>query len=235
VPIIESVLETIPLCNPINTIIPAVPLEAPNMGCTRYFSSHNITDVKFLSPRFVESICLGSFCDRQLSTENLVSTLNARCGCFHQDRSTSPLLVEFDIALSCPFTFDQSGKTYITNFRSYRTTLLFIKKESLKLVQNGSNKHLQDLRIAVENIVNYINRNGGWSYVGWLRTGIVHDISETQAAQAENLASTSQTPHLSYLYPTNDTTITEENVNYVNLIMNIHPIDDGENVIESQE
>jgi hypothetical protein len=216
-------------------IIPHVPLEAPNMGCTRYFSSHNIVDVQFLSPRFVESICLGNFCDRQLNTENLINTTNARCGCFHQDRSTSPLLIEFDIALPCPFTFDQSGKTYITNFRSYRTSLLFIKKESLKLVQTTKSNHLFMLRNTVTNIVNYINNNGGWTYIGWLRTGIVHDISEAQTAQAENLASTSQTPHLSYLYPTDVSCISEDNVNYINLLLTLNPAEEESNENELEQ
>ena len=228
VPIIESVLKTIPINNPINTLIPHVPLETPNMGCTRYFSSHNVTDIKFLNAQFVDSICLGYFCDRQLCVDNLTTPTNAKCGCFYQDRSTAPTIIQVDIVLPCPVSFDQTGKTYITNFRSYNTSLLFIKKETLKIVENDNSDHLDLLRLTIKNIVKYVNDNGGWSYIGWLRTGIVHDISETQTAQAENLASTSQTPHLSYLYPTNKSCISETHEIYKRQIMTLSALQNND-------
>ena len=211
VPIIDSVWTAIPISNPMNTLIPHVPMIAPDMGCTRYFCSHNVRDIKFCNPRFVESICHGYFCDRQLCPDNLMMPNNARCGCFQTDRSSPATMIQFDIALTCPPEFDQSETTYVINFRSYRTSMLFIKEEALKFVKKSNSNHLTLLRQAVRNIVEYVNRNGGWSYIGWMRTGIVHDVSETQSSIAENLASTSQSPHLSYLYPTNALQFSNQN------------------------
>ena len=60
------------------------------------------------------------------------------------------------------------------------------------------------LRESIKNIVKYINDNDGWTYIGWLRTGRVTDQSaSTEQAAGENLSSVTQTPHLSYLYPSN--------------------------------
>ena len=233
VPIIDSAWDTVPICNAINTLVPEVPIKAPEMGCTRYFCAHNVTDIKFYNPTFVDSICTGYFCDRQLSRENFLNPNIIRCGCFQVDRNTAPFVIQFDIAISCPPDFEQSGKTYIANFRSHRTSMLFITKETLKSVNKSSTSHLSLLRTAVENIVTYVNRNGGWSYIGWLRTGIVHDISESQNTTAENLASTSQSPHLSYLYPTNALCIAKNIEEYFTNMMTITTeVHDGNNVVE---
>ncbi len=223
VPIIESNWDSLPISNPINTLLPNVPLLPPDMGCTRYFCSHNVRDLQFHNASFVDSVCTGVLCDRQLCVDNMTNPNSVRCGCFHYDRSSAPLLIQFDIGMPCPLDFDQSGVTYVSSFRSYRTTLLFIKKDSLKNVKKNDSNHLTTLRNAVRDVVQFVNNNGGWSIVGWLRTGTVHDISETQGILAENLASTSQTPHLSYLYPTNSIIVGDDNQNFTNLRMTALP------------
>ena len=51
--------------------------------------------------------------------------------------------------------------------------------------------------------MNYINAQGGWTYVGWTWTGIVHDNSDIgPPKESENRASQDVKPHISYLYPT---------------------------------
>lgn len=221
VPIIEQVWDCVPVNNTIQSLVPTVLLKPPEMGFTRYFASHHVKDIKFFNACFVESICSGIFCDRQFSSDNMTNPHSARCGCFHYDRSSAPLTIQFDIALTCPFEFDQQGVTYVNSFRSYKTTLLFIRKENLKYIKKNSSEHLALLRNTVQAIATHVNNNGGWSYVGWLRTGTVHDISETQTNVAENLASTSQTPHLSYLYPTNELLVRDDNQDFRNLQLSI--------------
>ena len=218
VPIIEEVLDCLPLSNSINTLVPAVPLIPPEIGCTRYFAYHNVI-MEIPNACFVESFCNGIFCDRQLSADNMTNPKTAKCGCFHYDRSSAPITIQFGITLECPLDFDQTGLTDVSSFRSYRTTLLFIKKENLKNVKKNNYDHLHLLRKAVEDIFAYVNNNGGWSYIGWLRTGTVQDVSETQSNIAENLASTSQMPHLSYLYPTNELIINDNNEDFIKLQM----------------
>jgi hypothetical protein len=232
VPIVDWVWDTIPLSNPIKTLVPDVTIKAPDMGCTRYFCTHNATDVRIYNATFVESICQGYFCDRQLSRDNFTSPSNVRCGCFQVDRNSTSLIIQFDVKITCPPEFDQSESTCISNFRSYRTSMLFLTKDTLKFAKKSDSTHLTLLRKAVDDIVEYVNQNGGWSYIGWLRTGIVHDISETQNAIAENLASTSQSPHLSYLFPTNVLCIAEDKQEYLNkkMIINTEEVQ-GDNVV----
>ena len=218
VPIVDEVLDCLPLSNSIKTLVPTVPLVPPEMGCTRYFASHNVS-LEIPNASFVESLCNGIFCDRQLCADSMTNPKSAKCGCFHYDRTSAPITIQFGITLECPLDFDQTGATDVSSFRSYRTTLLFIKKENLKYVKKDSYHHLHLLRKAVEDIFTYVNNNGGWSYIGWLRTGTVHDVSEAQSNAAENLASTSQMPHLSYLYPTNELIINDNNVEFINLQM----------------
>ena len=233
VPIIESVWDALPISNPIDTLLPNVPLLPPDMGCTRYFCSHNVRELQFHNASFVDSVCTGVFCDRQLCTDTVTNPQAIRCGCFHYDRSSAPLTIQFDIAMPCPLDFDQSGITYISGFRSYRTTLLFIKKDTLKYVKKNDSNDLNTLRNAVREVVQYVNNNGGWSIVGWLRTGTVHDISETQGVLAENLASTTQTPHVSFLYPTNSLLVNEDNQYFTNLRMIALPSSLNENNVNN--
>ncbi len=61
----------------------------------------------------------------------------------------------------------------------------------------------------------------------------MHDISETQGLLAENLASTSQTPHVSFLYPTNSLLVNEDNQNFTNLRMIALPNSLNENNINN--
>jgi hypothetical protein len=218
VPILEEVLDCLPLSNSIKTLVPAVPLIPPEMGCTRYFASHNVT-MEIPNSSFVESLCNGIFCDRQLCVDSMTNPKTAKCGCFHYDRSTAPITIQFGIVLQCPLDFDQTGAIDVSSYRSYRTTLLFIKKENLKYVKKNSYHHLHLLRKAVKDIFTYVNNNGGWSYIGWLRTGTVQDVSDTQSHVAENIASTSQMPHLSYLYPTNELIINDNNEEFQKLQM----------------
>ena len=87
-----------------------------------------------------------------------------------------------------------------------RTSNLFVKASTWEVLDaNDFYDHTDNLRKAVSSIVTYVNGHGGWSYVGWVRTGSVVDVSEQADRdnnKEENITSMEQTPHLSYLYPT---------------------------------
>jgi hypothetical protein len=78
---------------------------------------------------------------------------------------------------------------------------------------------VQQVRQAVLDVLDYVNANasskGSWTYIGWLRTGMVQDSSDISIGTnqpVENLASSvTQQPHLSYLYPTNIVCVAEDN------------------------
>jgi len=148
---------------------------------------------------FVQSSFLSALhSDRQL----LPVSTGQSCGCFYKTERHNPLVIEMTVSFPCPQQFNALGVQSVIGFRSYRTSQLFVAPDCWKLLDPDNQAHEEALRIAVDCIAKFINRNGGWTYVGWLRTGSVADQSETVAFKdAENIASLTQAPHISYLFP----------------------------------
>ena len=205
VPLIDGCLRLLPLSTNYSLITPTVPITSPSMGEMRYFASHAVTDIILSACRMVPASCKGSFCDRP----NLLSHVTHQCGCFHFERSPG-LIIEMDVTFTVPPDFDmnETGIKTIQKFRSWRTSQLFVTGKSWSKFQLDNMNHLQQLRTAIRQVLHYINNNGGWTYIGWLRTGKVLDQSDNSVGSAaENLASMTQNPHISYLYPSNTNTI----------------------------
>lgn len=108
--------------------------------------------------------------------------------------------------------FDASGMQSVLCFRSLRTSHLFVAPDCWELLDRQNPSHEDALRGAVDRINRYINKRGGWTYVGWVRTGAVTDQNDPQLKDVENIASLSQTPHLSYLFPTDPLDIADTNL-----------------------
>lgn len=125
------------------------------------------------------------------------------CGCFYKTERHNPLVVEMTVTFPVPKAFAELTVHSVVAFRSLRTSRLFVTDECWDLLDCKNPTHVKALRKAVDRIANYINKKGGWSYVGWLRTGTVTDESDTAVRDAENIASLTQSPHLSYLLPSN--------------------------------
>jgi hypothetical protein len=185
VPIMSGCHRVIPLNIPYNQVIPSVPIGTHPVGHTSYFSTHSVVDLALTVATIQTSCCIGSFCDRQSISTNR----NEQCGCFYQDRKPAKI-VDLDVILTVPEQFDPKAYTTITNFCSWQTSQLFLTPDTWSVIKKD-----------VKRVVEYVNSNGGLTYIGWLRTGAVRDASD--AGSAENLASTTMHPHLSYLYPSN--------------------------------
>jgi len=108
------------------------------------------------------------------------------------------------VSITVNLTFDIRGKHGIRGFRSFRTSQLFVTPDCWTALDRENKAHEMALRKAVDRIVAYINGNGGWTYIGWLRTGAVADQSSEMASfkEVDNISSQTQDPHLSYLFPT---------------------------------
>jgi hypothetical protein len=59
-----------------------------------------------------------------------------------------------------------------------------------------------EIRAIVNQSVELVNAEGGWTMMGWYRRGEVQDASANQEAGSE-IASANQPIHLSYLFPDN--------------------------------
>ena len=58
------------------------------------------------------------------------------------------------------------------------------------------------IRQQVKKLLTHINGQGGWSIIGWTRTGLVHDASEEGNKEAEDIAASDLKPHVCFLSPT---------------------------------
>ena len=63
---------------------------------------------------------------------------------------------------------------------------------------SSDHRHRDILHGVVKNAVQYINDNGGWTCIGWIRTSGVHNESDTTGAM---IANNKQEPHIVYLFP----------------------------------
>jgi hypothetical protein len=207
VPVVDDCTRALPLVLSYTDSVPAVPITAPDIGETRYFCQHGIIDISMSMASIATASCSGIFCDRQ----SIPASQFQRCGCFHHGRSPG-LVIQLDVTLPVPADFEQRRRTTITRFRSWRTSQLFIKPDAWAGIRKDSMAQISLLRQAVRNVVDHVNANGGWTYIGWLRTGAVHDSSDTSGGStADNLANTTQRPHLSYLLPTNADAVSDAN------------------------
>ena len=107
------------------------------------------------------------------------------------------------VSFPVPDGFNAVGTVNISDFRSYRTSRLFVPNDECWYQLECKNDfHKKAIKTAVHRINQYVAKNGGWTYVGWLRTGSVSDESDDTHKGVENIASEKQDPHISYLYPT---------------------------------
>jgi len=194
VAVVENRKYLCPVSNHMKQILPTVPLKTPIAGATSFFSYHKIK-IAISCVIISDAKCTGTFCDRQ---EHLTST--QMCGCFHTSKYASGGVLTMDV------TFSTEDETHIVqDFRSLRTSNLFLEDNSV-WDRLGKISHVDSdaddfIREACKNFVTYVNDNGGWTLLGWLRTGTTSDSSNS-SGEVVNIASQTTSPHLAYVYPT---------------------------------
>jgi hypothetical protein len=205
-PILERPRKIIPIQGKYKTNVTKIDPRMPEVGNTLYFAQHNQRAVRISCADVVEACCSGRFCDRQL-----VMGPNQKCGCVHvQAKHIACVVLEMSIVLACPMEFEQNGLMTLEMFRSWRTSQMFVQdyesfERILQLKIVGDDSYLDNLRECVQNVMKEVNENGGWTYIGWIRRGLVVDTSDTTGVAAEHkVGSINKTVHLSYLYPTNE-------------------------------
>ena len=197
-PIITGFTRAIPLAPDFEGIVPKTTMIAPPMGHTRYFAGHGAKNIGMATIVLVNASCNGTMCDRQSG----VLSAGVKCGCTHTTSNHAKLVVSMRLSLPCDTSFDPSRRATVYDFRSIRTSRLFIDSKIWNSLDIDNPNHKDMIRQAVKNVSKYVNDRGGWTYVGWLRTGKQLDASAANARDAEDVTSINQRPHVSYLYPT---------------------------------
>jgi len=183
--------------------VPEVPVRLPNMNETLYFAMHGaeivLSGVTIIS-RNVS--CNGTLCDRQTAVPG--DSRAVSCGCLHSPKEQGiSVVMECRVKFAVPLAFDESGFTGVDSVRSWRLTKLFIAPLNAPQVSDVANNRMKvtTFRNAASLMSGFINRNGGWTVVGWHRQGTTVDHSSND--QTDQVANLQQKLHICYLYPTN--------------------------------
>jgi hypothetical protein len=192
-PIVTAKWPIYPLQRP--TIVNNVPLCPPDPGKQLYFSYRSMQ--LEISKATIESAgCNGTFCDRHMTAPT--SRGNA-CGCLYKSNSASIVL---SMNVSFCYTFDGQARCYtVTGYRSWRTTMLYLKPINRSTDISQYQTHRNIIRPTVRAITDIINANGGWDIFGWFRRGEVADISASSSQNNVDIASANIPIHLSYVFP----------------------------------
>ena len=192
-PIITTNKPIIPLLRPTQPIV--VNLTTPLPGNQRYFliTGTNVTLSKVSAEK---ACCTGVFCDRQAEVSR-----SSHCGCLYTGH-TANLVLRMNVRFRYIDDSNNAPNVYtVTNFRSLRTSALFLMPFTLSTDTLPYLQQEDNIREAVRNINAYINGNGGWTICGWYRRGEVVDASAT--ADSAQIASANKPIHISMLYATN--------------------------------
>ena len=184
--------------------IPGVPLGMPIMDDMQYFAVHGLEIVLSQATIISHNVsCMGTFCDRRVAFASLADD----CGCLMYPRpQDAAIVIESRIKFRVSPTFNDTGFAGIDNVRSWRLTKLFLTEpNSLQLLEVANNRQkLHMFRDAASSLTEFINRNGGWTIIGWHPPRPVFDHSNDHQTHLASAAE--QKLYISYLYPT-DTSI----------------------------
>ena len=152
-----------------------------------------------------EQCCVGVQCDRQKGKSG--------CTCLHSTNHNSSVY-EFDVEFPVPEAIIRSKRnpntTTAFSFRSLRSTEIFFQNFESYCTHHTITDQMKNkitLRAKFNDMVEYINTNGGWTIVGWFMMGSVVDAATYATEKVQN---NDITIHLSYLYPTHSDTIFQD-------------------------
>ena len=165
--------------------------------------------------------CGGSFCDRQRLAE--WNTTIGSCGCYAQrSRGTNNLSLLYPV-----MKVNHDGKVYVhKNFSSHSFTLGFLNRDFPIGVQ-ANDLQLSEafwlLGDSIQDTIGFVNRNGGWTVIGWYSRGLINDrmltglinngnptTSTTNVNNAEvQIDGADMTYHFCKIVPTNEALMNE--------------------------
>jgi hypothetical protein len=208
IPIVESPKDYFPVNNRFLDSVAPTKLVLPEMDHTNYFCIHH-EKVKCSRATIEYASCSGSFCDRQRSDLGP----NQKCGC-----SYMKTIGGTDVVIDVDITFNTEGKITVTHFRSWRYSNLFVTDTSIWQKLNRDDD-LVVLRKAITDVTNHVNSNGGWTIIGWIRTGRVKD--ESSDVNASDIIETLYPkPHITYLFPSENAVATTDAIKALQLTRN---------------
>ena len=129
-----------------------------------------------LSISVEESGCAGLFCDKQRVLE--VRRYNQGCCCYSYDARRTNIIIDHSLEIEHRFFQEEKGKIHIENFSSVQFSLLYqtsvfssqIRQTALELTDSYF-----EIEDCVDNVIEFINNNGGFNVIGWYKRGNISD------------------------------------------------------------
>ena len=133
--------------------------------------AYNNTEVKIHYTSPLKTSCSGKFCDHQRVND---WNNSKGCGCYNMNTNSSSLVLQHNITV----TTILQGKLEMSDFSSLKFSKLYLSADipgSCKLYSLQLTTAVYDLYAAMENCVNFINDNGGFTIIGWYKRGAIAD------------------------------------------------------------
>ena len=146
----------------------------------------------------VSTTCNGLMCDK--SSINEWNNIKG-CGCVGMNPNVSNLSFIHSIWFNA--VADMNMADYETvqrrlkhlNFSSTKFSLCYLSNRIPPTVRKSSlsqsSDHFWELETAIENVVNFVNENGGWTVIGWYKRGSIKDRSLIESTGSNNITNNS--------------------------------------------
>ena len=144
----------------------------------------------------VATTCNGLMCDKSCISE---WNNNIRgCGCVGMNPNVSNLALVHSIWISSVAEMAITAHERIqrrishTDFSSTKFSLCYLTNSIPPTLSKSSlsqaNSLYWDLEECIEDVVNFVNDNGGWTVVGWYKSGAIKDRSLIKSSSSNNAA-----------------------------------------------
>ena len=176
VPMLETRFPVVVMMHP-RELVPKIVNEGLGGNESRAFVMNNCTvDIASSVPE--ETRCSGLLCDKQGIHE--ITARNQGCGCYYMLSRRSNLVIDHSLNIRNIRSNAVQWNCYIENFSSNKFSMLYqsspfpssLRADALQLTDEYWN-----LVEAIDNVVELINDNGGFTIVGWYKRGLINDQS----------------------------------------------------------
>ena len=159
--------------------------------------------IEIPSIRPLDTSCTGLFCDKQLASE--WSNIKGKsCGCSHSLHLISKIALDHSVVVN-----SMSGKEicFVEHFSSNKFSRLYLSKylpSGLYMSSMQATDAFYEMINCLQNVVNFINRNGGWTCIGWYKRGVISDkaLLHIDPKGDSKVASANISFHIVSLFPT---------------------------------
>ena len=173
-------------------------IQLPNSSEETFYFVLENQQIQITKMGFSFDTCCGYQCDRQKCKDECVCAFGA---------IGNPFVYELDVLY--PVDKEQfKVDHHVTTLSSFRTTNIFfhnISEYSQATTKEKEEKYLYRRRSQVRRLCQYINDNGGFRLVGWVKKGLLQIDGEIERVESKDV-----NLHLSFMYPQNEKILEDE-------------------------